>query len=249
MEIDLENIELQDEKIDEKSPETPQEEEKEEGPASDSESNVTSVSAESVFTPPADLPGEKSIWKADLPLPLCIFTKTGSNGFTTVTTDDELLEHALGHLDESLSPVFVLDAAEADQHDYSLLIPYETAYRSPAREVSLRASRDGLKWIRIPTQVTEHETHEDVKFARVSTRRYSYVALVYRNEGQHTNFECLFDFLVLTHFGQYPHKPSRSPVKGRHDEMPIGQSHLLPVSAENIETQTSVEYKSNAHFI
>lgn len=244
--MELQNIEIQDEKVDEAAPEDTHENEEEE--VSDSESNVSSDSAESVFTPPDDLPNEKSIWRADLPLPLCIFTNIESNGCTTVTTDDELLEHALGHLDESLSPIFVLDAA--DQHDYTMLIPYETAYRSPAREVSLRASRDGLKWIRIPTQITDHETHEDVKFARVSTRRYSYVTLVYRNKGHHL---CLFDFLLVHScvdpLGQYPHEPARSPVKGRHDEVSIRQSNLFPIPAENIETQAGIEHESNAHLI
>ena len=192
--MELKNIELQDEILNEpenqdETTEAPPEEPDSE---SDSESTVSSA-AESVFTPPADLPGEKSIWRDNLPLPLCIFTNIDSNGCTTLNTDDQLLEHALGHLDESLSPVFVLD--EADHCDYSVLIPYETAYRSPAREVTLRASRDGLKWIRIPTQTTDHVTHEDVKFAKVNTRRYTYITLVYRN-----GFNTLIQKSIVVHF-------------------------------------------------
>ena len=197
--MELKNIEIQDEILnepenqDETAEVTPEEQDSE----SDSESSLSSE-AESIFTPPADLPGEKSIWRDHLPLPLCIFTNTESNGCTTLNTDDELLEHALGHLDESLSPVFVLD--EADHCDYSVLIPYETAYRSPAREVTLRASRDGLKWIRIPTQTTDHATHEDVKFAKVNTRRYTFITLVYR-----IGLSRLYKKSIVVHFEKVLH--------------------------------------------
>ena len=147
-------------------------EEQQESDHSDSESEA---STESDFIPPEDLPNEVSVWSDNHSVPQCIFIATDTHGSTSVSVDDELLEHALGHLDESLSPVFVLDNAESS--DFHVLIPYETAYRSPAKEISIRASRDGLKWIRVPTETVDHSTHEDVKFAKVSTRRYSYITL------------------------------------------------------------------------
>ena len=152
---------------------------KEQETQSDSESEA---STESEFTPPEDLPNEVSIWSDNHSVPQCIFMSTDTHGSTNVSIDDELLEHALGHLDESLSPVFVLNNAESS--DYQILIPYETAYRSPAKEISIRASRDGLKWIRVPTETVDHPRHEDVKFAKVSTRRYSYITL-----GKASNFQ------------------------------------------------------------
>ena len=138
----------------------------------DSESEA---STESEFTPLEDLPNEISVWSNNHSVPQCIFVATDTNGSTKVSVDDELLEHALGHLDESLSPVFLLENAESS--DFHVLIPYETAYRSPAKEISIRASRDGLKWIRVPTETVEHPSHEDVKFAKVSTRRFSFITL------------------------------------------------------------------------
>ena len=97
-------------------------------------------------------------------------------GSCDISVDDELLELALGHNEESLSSVYHLSKSDAD---YTLLIPFETAYRSPAREVSIRASRDGIKWIRIPVNGAEHESHEEIKFAQVKSRHYSFITLVY----------------------------------------------------------------------
>ena len=106
----------------------------------------------------------------------CIFQETSSYSFTNVTVDDDLLELALGHLDESLSPVYSLSNPDSD---YTMLIPFDTTYRSPAKEVSVRASRDGIKWIRIPTHGVEHSVHEEIRFAKIKTRKYSYITLVY----------------------------------------------------------------------
>ena len=87
-----------------------------------------------------------------------------------------MLELALGDLDESLSPVYSLSNPDSD---YTMLIPFDPSYRSPAKEVSVRASRDGTKWIRIPTHGVEHPTHDEVKFAKIKTRKYAYITLVY----------------------------------------------------------------------
>ena len=87
----------------------------------------SSSESESVFEPPADLPGENQYGREGYSLPLAIFTKTETTGATTIKADDELLENALGHLDESLSPVLHLQNAETK--DFTILIPFETAYR------------------------------------------------------------------------------------------------------------------------
>ena len=131
-------------------------------------------------------------------------------GSCDISVDDELLELALGHNEESLSSVYHLSKSDAD---YTLLIPFETAYRSPAREVSVRASRDGIKWIRIPVNGTEHESHEDIKFAQVKSRHYSFITLVYGIRSDRLEvptkgamLKCHSDSRI---YFQFPHRLSR----------------------------------------
>ena len=89
--------------------------------------------------------------------------------------DDDLLELALGHLDESLSPVIEIHNPDSD---YKMDIPFDCLYRSNTREVRARASRDGLKWVNFPARSVKHDRFDDISFASIQTRKFRYITLV-----------------------------------------------------------------------
>ena len=51
-------------------------------------------------------------------------------------------------MDESLSPV--IEILDFDR-EYEMKIPFQILYRSNTREIRARASRDGIKWVNLPT--------------------------------------------------------------------------------------------------